>query len=71
MAKHYPGKKVIFKRAFADGNHVILHCFQQWLGDKDYAGMDIFRFDEYGKIVEHWDILQVVPDHSNNNNTMF
>jgi len=71
MAKEFPGKVTHFKRAIAEGDYVVLHCHQLWPGSEDYAGIDIFGFDDAGKIAEHWDVLQTISGESKNENGLF
>jgi len=71
MANH-PDAHCEIKRVFADGDHVILHSHWHGLSDnpRGEAVVDIFRL-EGGKVVEHWDVIQPVPETSANANTMF
>lgn len=47
-------------RAFADGDKVVLHNIYNFAGSGEQVAFDIFRFDENGKIIEHWDNLSPV-----------
>jgi len=71
MAAEYPDKTIEFVRAVAEGDLVALHTHQTWPGGDEYVTMDFFRFDSFGKIVEHWDSIQQVPGSSANGNAMF
>ena len=66
-----PQARQTIHRAFADGDHVILHVHVvRWAGDPGLAVVDIFRCAD-GRIVEHWDVIQDVPIDPRNPNSMF
>ena len=67
----YPKAHNEIKHAFADGDYVILHVHSVLVpGTRGYAIFDLFKLKN-GKIVEHWDAVQDIPEKSANNNTMF
>lgn len=70
--KAHPKSKATIKRVLADGDLVALHVHSQ-LNDEDRgeAVVDIFRFDKEGKIVEHWDVIQAVPEKTESGRSMF
>ena len=71
MNTAYPSKSIEFVRTIAENNLVALHTHQTWPGNEHYVTMDFFRFDDNGKIVEHWDSVQEVPSETKNGNTMY
>jgi predicted SnoaL-like aldol condensation-catalyzing enzyme len=72
IKSNHPDARGEIKRVFADGNHVILHSHWHGLSDnpRGEAVVDIFRL-EGGKVLEHWDVIQPIPETSTNANTMF
>ena len=71
MQSEYPEKSIKFVRAVSEGDLVSLHTHQLWPENEEYITMDFFRFDNLGKIVEHWDSIQKIPQRSLNSNTMY
>lgn len=71
LREKFPNSHSEIKRSFVDGDYVILHVNAvREPGTKGNAIVDIFKL-ENGKIVEHWDVVQPIPDNPANNNTMF
>jgi predicted SnoaL-like aldol condensation-catalyzing enzyme len=71
MQREYPDKSIEFVRCIAEGDLVSLHTHQTWPENDQYVTMDFFRFDAKGKICEHWDTIQQIPEKSANENTMY
>jgi predicted SnoaL-like aldol condensation-catalyzing enzyme len=71
LKSDYPDAKSEIKRIFADGDYVIIHVHSVRIpGTRGRAIFDLFKL-ENGKIVEHWDAIQEIPESSANSNGMF
>ena len=71
LKEKYPQRSGSIKRVMADGDLVMLHVHSKPTPeDRGTAIVDIFRLVD-GKIVEHWDVMQAVPETAKNTNTMF
>ena len=71
LKEKFPNRSSEIKRVMADGDLVILHVHSKSNPeDRGSAIIDIFRL-ENGKIVEHWDVIQPIPEKAANTNTMF
>jgi predicted SnoaL-like aldol condensation-catalyzing enzyme len=71
LREKFPNSHSEIKQVFADGDYVILHVHAVRVpGTRGSAIVDIFRL-EHGKVVEHWDVIQEIPEKSANGNGMF
>ena len=71
LREKFPNSRSEIKRSFVDGDYVILHVHAvREPGTRGNAIIDIFKL-ENGKIVEHWDVVQPIPENPANSNTMF
>jgi len=71
LREKFPNSRSEIKRSFVDGDYVILHVHAvREPGTRGSAIVDIFKL-ENGKIVEHWDVVQPIPENPANSNTMF
>ncbi|HVG51108.1 MAG TPA: ester cyclase [Xanthobacteraceae bacterium] len=68
----FPNNKSEIKRIIAEGDLVVVHVHAvREPGTRGNAIIDIFRLDDKGKVVEHWDVVQPIPENPQNKNGMF
>ena len=70
MHNEFKDKTIQFIRSVAERDFVALHTYQKWPNDEEFVTMDFFRFDNEGKIVEHWDSIQKIPKTFKHTNKM-
>ena len=66
----HPNARFEIKKILVDGDLAVVHVRAFPSGGKEAAVADFYRIRD-GKIVEHWDVLQLVPETAQNSNTMF
>ncbi|MCO6003571.1 ester cyclase [Actinoallomurus purpureus] len=72
IKRTFPDLRAEVKNIFAEGDFVIGHVHGVRVpGQRGTAIVDIFRLDEDGKLVEHWDVMQDIPEEAENENGMF
>jgi predicted SnoaL-like aldol condensation-catalyzing enzyme len=70
FAATFPQLRADVRRVIAEGDFVVLHVLvRTHPEDRGMVAMDMFRLED-GRIVEHWDVLQPVPEKSMNDNGM-
>jgi predicted SnoaL-like aldol condensation-catalyzing enzyme len=71
LMETFPQLRGNIKRVFAEGDYVIMHTHGVRVpGQRGSAIVDIFKLED-GKIVEHWDVIQPIPENAINQNGMF
>jgi predicted SnoaL-like aldol condensation-catalyzing enzyme len=71
LKEKFPNNRSEIKRIFADGDYVIVHVHAvREPGTRGNAIIDIYKLED-GKVVEHWDVVQPIPETAQNNNGMF
>jgi predicted SnoaL-like aldol condensation-catalyzing enzyme len=71
LKEKFPQSRSEIKKIFADGDYVIVHVHAvREPGTRGLAIFDLFKL-ENGKVVEHWDTVQPIPETAQNDNTMF
>ena len=70
LARDYPGTRVECRHVIAEGDFVVLHCRYQWSSEDGSEGIEVFRLDACGKIVEHWGVVEPMPEPVADSNAM-
>lgn len=70
LKANFPGVHSAITKVIAEDDYVVLHVHSRRTATRQLAIVEIFRLED-GKIVEHWDVVQEIPESSANGNGMF